>query len=176
MFDGTKVILREYKASDVVIAHRYINDYSIARTLTEEAIFPISIDEEEEFINNNKSNEKMTYNFAIEDLETSEYIGGCGINSTDLKNRICTIGIFIGDMDYWGQGYATDALEILINFIFNELNLEKIKLTVYDFNTRAIKLYEHLGFKVEGVLKREVFREGKYHDKILMAMFREDYF
>ncbi|MGL4656562.1 MAG: GNAT family N-acetyltransferase [Sarcina sp.] len=176
IFTGNKVILRSYKEEDLWLAHKYINDYGITKYLALDAIFPVSIDHEEEFLKKaSEINSEMTYNFAIESLETGEYIGGCGINKTDLKNRNCTIGIFIGDRDLWGQGYGTDSMEVLIHFIFNELNFEKIKLSLYSFNDRALKCYANLGFVEEGRLKKEIFREGKYHDVILMAMFREDY-
>lgn len=175
MFTGSKVLLRYYKKEDAKKAHKYINDYEISKFLANDAIFPLSLEEEEKFIMSNSSND-LNYNFAIEDKSNAEYIGGCGINDVDPKNRHCTIGVFIGDKNLWGKGYGTDALEILISFIFNELNLEKIKLSVYSFNDRALKCYKALGFEEEGVLKKEVFREGKYHDIILMAMFREDYF
>ncbi|MGL4990536.1 MAG: GNAT family N-acetyltransferase [Sarcina sp.] len=175
MFAGSKVLLRYYKREDVIRAHKFINDYDISRVISTEAIYPMSLEEEEHFIATNKSSD-LNYNFAIESLESGEYIGGCGIHKVDSKNRICEIGIFIGDKNLWGKGFGTDALETLINFIFNELNLEKIKLAVYSFNDRAIKCYKALGFEEEGTLKREIFREGKYHDVILMAMFREDYF
>lgn len=174
MFAGSKVLLRYYKREDVVRAHKFMNDYDISRVLSLDAIYPISL-EEESFVAKNR-NDNLNYNFAIESLESGEYIGGCGIHKVNTKNRTCEIGIFIGDKNLWGKGFGTDALETLINFIFNELNLKKIKLAVYSFNDRAIKCYKALGFQEEGILKREIFREGKYHDVILMAMFREDYF
>ncbi|MGL4449687.1 MAG: GNAT family N-acetyltransferase [Sarcina sp.] len=176
IFTGSKIILRSYKKEDLKKALEYINDYKITKNLSLDAIFPVSLEAEEEFIK--RSCEKkidMTYNFALESIETGEYIGGCGINKTDLKNRNCTIGVFIGDQELWGQGYGTDAMEVLIHYIFNELNFEKIKLSVYSFNDRALKCYTNLGFIEEGRLKKEIFREGKYYDVILMAMFREDY-
>ncbi|WP_366938276.1 GNAT family protein [uncultured Clostridium sp.] len=176
IFTGSKVALRGYSYEDIVVAHKFVNDYEITKNLALGSIFPVSLDEEEEFIRKSCArSDDMTCNFAIESLEDGEYIGGCGINETDLKNRNCTVGIFIGEKELWGQGYGTDAMEVLIQYAFNELNFEKIKLSVYSFNSRAIKCYANLGFVEEGQLKKEIFREGKYHDVILMAMFREDY-
>lgn len=175
MLTGSKVVLRDYKKEDVKKAHKYMNDYDIIRVLSLDPVFPKSLEQEEKFIMSIKE-DGLNYNFAIEDLETKEYIGGCGIKDADAKNRTCSIGVFIGEKNLWGKGYGTDALETLISFIFNELNFEKIKLSVYSFNDRAIKCYTSLGFTVEGTLEREIFREGKYHNIILMAMFREDYF
>lgn len=66
-------------------------------------------------------------------------------------------------------------MKVLVNFIFNEMNINKIKLDVYSFNTRAIKCYEKLGFKKEGTLRKEIFREGKYHDILVYGMFRDEF-
>lgn len=118
---------------------------------------------------------KDTYSFAIETLEEHKYIGGCGVNSVDWKNSIVVVGIFIGDKDYWSKGYGTDAMQILIKFIFNEMNINKIKLQVFSFNERAINSYKKCGFKVEGVHRQEIFRNGKYHDDIIMGLLREEY-
>lgn len=56
------------------------------------------------------------------------------------------------------------------------MNINKVKLTVFDFNDRAKRCYEKVGFKVEGILKDEVFRNGKYRDVIQMCIFKKDYF
>ena len=81
----------------------------------------------------------------------------------------------IGDKDYWGKGYGSDALKVLIRFIFEEVNIYKIKLNVFSFNKRAISCYKKLGFKEEGILKDELYRNGKYFDIIPMALFKEDF-
>ena len=64
------------------------------------------------------------------------------------------------------------ALRVLVNFCFHEINLNKVKLCVFSFNTCAIRCYERVGFKTEGVLRQEIYRKGKYHDTIVMGMLR----
>ncbi len=66
-------------------------------------------------------------------------------------------------------------MRVLVNFIFNEMNLHKISLTTYGFNKRAIRSYEKVGFKVEGVLKENIYREGQYHDELIMSIFKEEW-
>lgn len=85
-------------------------------------------------------------------------------------------GIFIGDKKYWGKGYGTDAMRVLVKFIFEQMNIHKVKLNVYSFNERAIKSYEKCGFKVEGVLRQEIFRDGRYYDEIIMGLLKEEYY
>ena len=112
-------------------------------------------------------------NFAIEDIETGKYIGGCGIQNVNWLSRVALVGIMIGDKDYWGKGYGTDAMKTLVTFIFNNMNINKIRLSTFSFNERAIKSYKKCGFTVEGVLKNEIFKDGKYYDEIIMSIFKD---
>lgn len=175
MYKGNLVELRAYKEEDIEIATKFINDEETKKFLCIGVPFPMTKWEEESWVKSRKAGVDFTYDFAIENLETGKYIGGCSINESDTKNRKCTIGIMIGDKSCWGKGYGTDALNILIKFIFEELNMEKVKLSVFGFNERAKACYKKVGFKEEGILKKEIFRNGKYHDEIVMAMFKEDF-
>lgn len=174
MYQGSKVRLREYRREDAYLAQKYMNDAEIKMLLAPGIPFPITFEEEEKWVMSNVSS-KNEYSFAIETLEDNKYIGGCGINALDWKNSIATVGIFIGDKNYWSMGYGTDAMKVLINFIFNEMNINKIKLNVYSFNKRAVKSYEKCGFKIEGTLRQEIFRNGQYHDEYVMGLLREEF-
>lgn len=174
MYSGKLVKLRAYKEEDIEKAVEFINDEEVKKFLDSNIPFPMTKWQEEEWVRSRKANADFTYDFAIEDLETGKYIGGCSINECDVKNRTCTIGIMIGDKDYWSKGYGSDALKVLIKFIFEEVNMNKIKLKVFSFNTRAIACYKKVGFKEEGILKKELYRNGKYHDEILMAIFKSE--
>jgi len=113
--------------------------------------------------------------FAIETIEDSHYIGDCGINSVDWKNSVANAVIFIGNNAYRGKGYGTEAMQILMAFAFDQMNINKLRLNVYSFNERAIKSYEKCGFIREGVLRQEIFRDGKYYDTIVMGILRAEY-
>lgn len=173
MYCGEKVVLRAYKEEDIDVALKLVNDKELKKFLVNNIAFPMSRLEEEQWIKSQKSNKEGTYNFAIEDIETNKYIGGCGINSVNWLTRVAIVGIMIGDKDYWGKGYGTDAMKVLIDFIFNDMNINKIRLSVFSFNERARRSYEKCGFEVEGVLKDEIFKDGKYYDEIIMSKFNK---
>lgn len=175
MYKGEKIRLREYKKEDIKLAQEYVNDSEIKRLLNPGIPFLYTYEDEEKWYEN-LSASKDTYNFAIETLEDKKYIGGCGINEVDWKNSYVVVGIFIGDKDYLGKGYGTDAMKVLMHFIFEQMNIHKIKLNVFSFNKRAIKSYEKCGFKVEGILRDELFVDGKYHDEVSMGILREEYY
>lgn len=173
MYYGEKVCLRAYKEEDIKKALQFINDKDLMKHLTTKIPFPMTLWEEEEFIKSQKSNQKGEYNFAIEDLETKKYIGGCGINDVNWLTRVATIGIMIGDKDYWGKGYGSDAIQVLIKFIFEDMNMRKIRLSTFSFNERALKCYTKCGFEIEGVLKDEIFKNGKYYDEMILSIFNK---
>jgi len=174
MFIGEKVKLREYRREDIKLAQEYMNDSEVKSFLSPGVPFLYTYEDELKWFESNSAT-KDTYSFAIEPLDENEYIGGCGINNIDWKNSVATVGIFIGDKNYWSKGYGTDAMKVLVSFIFNEMNINKVKLNVYSFNPRAIKSYEKCGFIKEGVLRQEIFRHGQYHDEIVMGLLRDEY-
>lgn len=174
MFTGKLVKLRSYKREDVPAALGYMNDVEVYRNLMPSVPYPFTLEDQERWYSN-QSAVKDTYNFAIETLDEGKYIGGCGVNSVDWKNSNVVIGIFIGDQGYWSHGYGSDALQLLIRFIFNEMNIHKIKLEVYSFNKRAIRCYEKCGFKQEGILREEIFKNGQYYDKWVMGLLRSEW-
>lgn len=171
MYEGKLVRLRAYTKEDIPQALKYLNSYEVAKNLSPGIPYPFTLEDEEKWYASNSALND-TYNFAIETLEDNLYLGGCGINQVDFKNSHVMIGIFIGDPAYWGKGYGTEALKLLTKFVFEEMNIHKIKLGVYSFNERAIKCYKKVGFIEEGILKKEIFKEGKYYDEHLMALFR----
>lgn len=175
MYIGTKTLLRAYKKEDIDLTCQYINDSEIKKLLMPGIPYPITLEEEYKWYDKQTAFGDL-YNFAIETIDDKKYIGGCGINNVDWKNSIVTVGIFIGNKDYWNKGYGTDAMKILIKFAFEQMNINKVKLNVYSFNERAIKSYEKCGFKKEGALRQEIFRDGKYHDEYIMSILKEEYF
>ena len=173
MISGKSILLRAYKESDIEESFNLINNLEILSPLCHGNIFPLSLENQREFIMKCMKSNEPTFNFAIEEKSTGKYIGGCGINSYDSKNRNVTIGMWLGEK-YHGNGYGSDSLRTLCSFIFNEINIFKIKLNYFSFNEKGRKCYDSVGFKVEGIRKNEIFRFGKYHDIIEMALFKED--
>jgi len=172
MYFGEKIKLRTYKESDIEDSYALIENIEIKSMLGRDVIFPYSLDEQKEFVKN--STNKPCYDFAIELLETGEYIGGCGINECNTTSQVATIGIWLG-IDYQGKGLGQDALKTLCRFIFDEMNIRKIKLTYFAFNQKGLKCYKKLGFKEEGILRKELFRFGEFHDIYIMGMFRNEF-
>lgn len=174
MLEGKTVRLREYRKEDIPIKLSYINDPEVLKYLEPGIPYPMTLNEELRWFEG-ISAFKDTYRFAVETVDENLYIGDCGINSIDWKNSIASVTIFIGHGEYQSKGYGTEAMSLLVDFAFNESNLNKVRLSVYSFNERAIKSYRKCGFQIEGILRQEIFRNGKYHDVIAMGLLRDEY-
>lgn len=175
MYTGKLVTLRAYDVKDAAQAMAFVNDPEVKRLMHPGIPYPIPFEEEKNWVLG-QSAFKDAYSFAIETLEEGRYIGGCGINHIDWKNSVAIVGIFIGDKALWGKGYGTDAMAVLIRFIFEQMNINKIRLHVYAFNERAIKSYQKNGFVIEGILREEIFRDGRHYDEVVMGILKEDFF
>ena len=103
------------------------------------------------------------------------HIGNIGLHDLDWKNRNAQLGVVIGEKAYWGLGYGTDAIKALLRFAFDEMNLHRVQLRVFEFNERAIRCYRRCGFREEGRLRQELYRGGAYHDVLLMGILREEF-
>jgi RimJ/RimL family protein N-acetyltransferase len=113
--------------------------------------------------------------FVIADPATEAYIGQVNLDSIDWKNRVGKIGIVIGSSDNFGRGYGTEAMRLLIDFAFLDMNLNRLELEVYDFNERAIQCYLNCGFVQEGRLREKLYKKGRYLDVIQMGLLKSDW-
>lgn len=78
-------------------------------------------------------------------------------------------------MQLTGKGYGTEAIELVLDFVFEELKLNRLQLEVYSHNERGLRAYEKNGFKREGVLREALYYQGAFSDEIIMAIIRSDY-
>lgn len=127
-----------------------------------------------EYVKPRINDEKIAF-FAIIDNETGKHIGNVKIDFHDEKANVSELGLLIGDKNFWGKGIGYEACKLAINYGFEQMKLRKIYLAVYESNPNAKRLYEKLGFKVEGVLRKHVYANGGYQDKYLMGIFKEEF-
>ena len=173
MYEGRLVRLRAFDNGDLLHCLSYSNDYEVMRGASGAILYPSTVDDEARAMGGSTSYTSGEYQFAIETLSDRRFIGKCGFTKVNWRNRLAEMAILIGEKELHGKGFGADAVRTLCRFGFSEMNLRKIKAAVFDFNAPALRCYEKCGFKREGVLKQEMFRDGAYHDVILMALFRQ---
>ena len=98
-----------------------------------------------------------------------QLIGVASLSQIDHQHQKAEYQIIIGEPEYWGNGYAYEASTAVFEYAFAELNLNRIYLKLLLGQQRAVALFEKLGFQEEGILRQEVFKNGKFQDLILMA-------
>lgn len=113
--------------------------------------------------------------FIILERSDNRPIGYCFLSGFSPVHRHAKLGIAIGEADLRGKGYGSDAMRSLVDFGFRDLNLERIWLDVFADNSRAIHVYEKLGFRREGELRRHYFVEGRYRDALIMGLLRHEH-
>lgn len=84
--------------------------------------------------------------------------------------------IYIGDVENRGKGYGKEALELLLEFCFMNLHMERVSLDYFEGNKIAAALYEGMGFKHEGVARNATKKDGRYYDLHLMSILRAEYY
>ncbi|MGF7059153.1 GNAT family N-acetyltransferase [Brassicibacter mesophilus] len=98
------------------------------------------------------------------------------INTFECNKRVGTFKYGIGlEKSYWGNGYAKEAIKIVLRYYFRELRYQKVNAYVYSFNERSLKLHESLGFQQEGRLRRMVYTNGSFYDEIYFGMTSEEF-
>ncbi len=173
MLKGKLVNLRAVEKKDLEEIMKWVNDREVTKYLSA-FLYPVSRAEEEKFLERAMSHNDTEKNLVMETKE-GDYIGQISLHKIDWKNRNAELGIVIGNKEYWGKGYGTDAIKILLNHAFNQMNLYKVYLRVFDYNQRAIRCYEKCGFKEEGRVSKGQFYDGKYYDIILMGILKDEF-
>ena len=172
---GERIALRDYRTSDLDSIRQWVNDPEITNTLSDVFLYPHSKNESETFLNMIMEGKSSTKSFVIAEKDSLEYIGQIDLFKLDWKNRFALLAIVIGRKEYLGKGYGSEAIRVLQKFAFEELNLNRIELDVYDYNVRAHKCYLKCGFKEEGRMRQKLFRNGQFRDVIKMAILKEEY-
>jgi RimJ/RimL family protein N-acetyltransferase len=169
---GKRVSLRPILKEDVPQLLRWMNDQEVVQYLS--VYLPMLEADEDEWFNNLSKRKQADLIFGII-TNDGELIGVMGIHGIMWKDRTATTGAYIGNKNYWGKGYGTEAKMLLLNYAFNALNLRKICASVLSFNKRSYAYQLKCGYKEEGRRLRQIYRKGKYWDEILMAVFKKDW-
>jgi RimJ/RimL family protein N-acetyltransferase len=171
MIAGDTTILRALEPHDLERCFRWMNDPSIVRTL--KSRYPMPFQQEAAWLERAVVETQCERHFAIERKEDRHHIGNASLHEIDWVSRTSLFGMFIGEPSAWNRGYGRDAVQALVSFAFGEMNLRKIRINVFAYNDKARHLLESLGFVEEGRLKAEFFREGAYHDIVILSIFAD---
>lgn len=168
---GEKVYLSPKNAEDVEKFTEWLNDFQTTDYIGRSSQV-MTLEAEKEYLEKNLNTEAS---FFIIEGKTDKLIGTVSLENISHINRRATLGIFIGDKEARNKGYGTEAINLILDFGFNYLNLNNVKLDVLGFNERAIACYKKCGFKEYGKRRECVFLNGKYYDTIEMDILAEEF-
>jgi len=170
------VRLRAVELTDLDSIMEWVGDQEITGYLSS-FINPVSKEMEREWVelaSRDPGRPPRDLRFVIETRE-GLYLGNIGLHDINWRSRNAEVGIVIGKKEYLSKGYGTEAMLLALEHSFEQLNLHRIILRVFDFNQRAIKSYQKCGFEEEGVLREHFFARGKYRDEIIMGILRKEF-
>jgi RimJ/RimL family protein N-acetyltransferase len=176
LFDGALVrITAEEPRTFAEAWVRWNRDSEFSRLSNASAAYPSGIKQAQAWFEKPlEKDDPNNFSFAIRTLDGNRLIGGAELEVC-WNNRETFLGIGIGEREYWGKGYGSDALRVLLRYAFSELNLHRVALDVFEYNPRAIRCYEKVGFTREGSVRGFLERDGRRWDLVFMGILREEW-
>lgn len=169
------VTLRKLRISDADSIARHIHDKTVARW-TINVPYPYQKKNALKFIRE-RQNERKTrksYTFGISLNPDDEIIGGIDLFDVDWDDKKAEMGYWIGKI-YRRQGLMTEAINLMLEFAFNDLKLHKIYARVFDGNVPSMKALKRNGFKLEGHLRGEIFKNRRWIDELYFGLLKSEY-
>ena len=174
LFESERLRLRAATAQDFPIFHVWWSNPEVAYYQINGAI---RLNQEETNVRMFErwfSDGEAGVGFAVVLKETGELIGCCNLWGADIKNRSAHLGIIIAKT-HWSRGFGTETVKLLLHYAFSELNYHRVQLEVSAFNERGIRAYTKAGFREVGRLREVIFRNGKWHDEVIMDVLQQEY-
>jgi RimJ/RimL family protein N-acetyltransferase len=176
MIEGRIVNLRAPEMADLERNQGWMNDHEVTRFLGGQARYPLSMAGEEAWLRG-RCEQQMSYERAFFAIETKDgrHIGNTDLFNVAAEERRAELGIMIGAKDCWSEGYGRDAVQTLVRFGFEEMNLHRVVLQVFAYNPRGMACYRACGFVEEVRMRQDMWHEGAYHDTVVMGLLRADF-
>ncbi len=171
--EGIKLYLRPITTEDVNDEYiAWLNDTEVSQFL-ESRFERHTLESSRVYVDGIIKNLQNVF-LAIVRKDTNKHIGNIKLGPIDPHHKIASIGLMIGDKNSWGKGFATEAIQLLIKYAFEVLNLHKVTAGAYENNIGSIKAFLKLGFFEEGRRKKHFLSKGVYVDYVLLAKFNEN--
>jgi len=177
VLEGKRLRLRSFELSDLDEIIKHWNNMELRNLVGSADRGPVSITDEEEWIKQTwkQRQEKTGFTFAVETISDKKLIGGTSLFNFNWLSRSAVFGISIYDPKNWGKAYGQEATNLVLDFAFNNLNLNRIELYAFDFNKRAQKCYKNVGFTEVGRKRKSRYIDGEYRDEVVMDIMKDEW-
>jgi len=176
MIEGERVRIRKLERSDLAHLHRWLNDADLmawARFAPDHMESLAAVEKEYERELAGEERDRTT--FTVEDRASGKAIGWCVMRTWDRKHVSTNVGIGLGEKEFWGRGYGTEAMRLLLTIAFDHQGWHRAELWTLADNERAVRSFEKSGFRREGLEREAAYYGGAYHDILLMAQLKSEW-
>ena len=171
----TEIYIKELSEIDVSDNYlKWMNDTEINRYL-ESRFSTYTLEELKDFVKEQQRS-KTSYLFGIYTKTDDIHIGNIKIGGIDPHHKRGSIGLIIGNKEYWGKGIGTKAVKLLLEFVFESLKLNKVTAGMYKNNIGSYKLFKQLGFKEAAHYKEHSMYNGSFVDTYVFELLKKDYY
>lgn len=170
---GKKVLLRAIEESDLSMLQELTNNPDFERMIVGWSFAVSKKDQDSWFQNCKNGLERLRFTIVTEE---DGAVGLIGLRDIDWKNGSAVgLGMRIAKTNLRTRGLATDAWMTLLRYAFEELRLNRIVGSYIEYNKASARVCEKVGFKIEGIQREAVYKEGKFHDVYSLACLKSDY-
>jgi [ribosomal protein S5]-alanine N-acetyltransferase len=163
--------LRRWKHGDEAALVKYANNYNVWRNVRDSFPHPYTWEAAQEWVRICQQEEMATV-FAIE--IDNEAVGAVGIiPQRDIYRKNAEIGYWLGE-PFWGQGIMPAAVKEMCHYAFQNFDLQRLYAGVFEYNTASMRVLEKAGFERSAILKKWLFKEGKYWDDHWFVLERNE--
>ena len=165
--------LRPVEEPDLPLFVRWLNDPEVRHWLSMADGPELTLESEREWYEEMRGDPACVV-WCIE-TEDGQPVGNLGLHGIEETHGRATLGIAIGEKDFWGRGYGTEAIRRVLRYAFTELGLRRVVLEADEDNVRGIRCYEKCGFVREGLLRGHRLRLGEPVNCVVMAVLRDEW-
>jgi diamine N-acetyltransferase len=169
---GEKVYLRPIEPEDIPRLQGWANDPEIRGLIGETR--PSTFTATVEFYQRIQKEEDRLW-LGVVSRETDQIIGETGLLRMFPAWRTTDWSLIIGEKSCRGKGYGTEAAQLMLNYAFGHLNFHRVSIGVVGFNAQALKFYEKLGFKHEGIQRDGYYYGHRYYDFVMMSLLEDEF-
>ncbi len=169
----SRVYLRAFEPDDFKTTIIWRNDWSISNQLGGCNMF-VSEAREKKWMEDTIFH-SLDIKLAVCLKENNLHIGNVYLTGINYINRSAESHILIGNKEYWGKGYAIEALTEILKYGFNERGLNRVEARINSDNIASLKMHEKCGYVKEGVLRQALFKNGQFKDVVIMSILKEEF-
>jgi RimJ/RimL family protein N-acetyltransferase len=179
LFEGKLINLRPIDhEKDPQVESRWTHDLTLMRSLSHKSAMPqsvVQIKKKYEAIEKKVDEAKNLFHFTIRDKQDNRYLGFIRIEGIEWTHGMGNLQMAVGDEAERNKGYGGDALQLMLRFAFNELNLYRLSAVVNDDNQPTLRFFKHHGFMEEVRRRKALLRDGQAWDVVHLGILRDEW-